>query len=48
VLRRARLAGGLAFGSITGTVAGLLLAVVSNAILVPVLAGLLVLSSIKV
>jgi uncharacterized membrane protein YfcA len=50
VLRRhARLAGVLALGSITGTIlGGLLLGVVPEAVLVPGLAVLLVLSSIKV
>ncbi|MGA4686466.1 TSUP family transporter [Micromonospora sp. AB353] len=49
VLRHARLATVLAFGSIAGTVlGGLLLGVVPDAILVPGLAALLALSSIKV
>jgi uncharacterized membrane protein YfcA len=50
VLRRhARLTGVLAVGSITGTIAGgFLLGVVPEAVLVPGLAVLLILSSIKV
>jgi uncharacterized membrane protein YfcA len=50
VLRRhGRLVGALAFGSVIGTaLGGLLLGVVPEAALVPALAGLLVLSSVKV